>query len=735
MTIALTLLGIIAPSLVLVAALRRWIAPVPWSIVWLFIALTLAFQHGAVFTSQLPVPVDEVARGYPGRGVFGPVQPRNALTNDTVKLFLPWMHVVREELVAGRFPLWNRYAFSGYPLLANGESAPFSPFFLATLFVPLPKQIVAMAGLKIFVALLFGFLFLKREGVSNGAAAFGASIFAFSVFQTVFLYYSTTAVTALLPAALCALCRCIDVPRPSSVIFLALVIGALMANGHPESVLHIAMGAFVVLLIDFGFAKQKREWILGFRFALIGVAAGLALSAPAWVPVLEQVFVSTRYADLAGGRDFGRLPPTALWAIVSPNGFGNPLRGNWAWISNYSSVASSYVGLVTLACVVAAMFDRRASWKVRCWILAAAFLFIVAMEWGPTGQFLNQLPPFSITANDKLRFVACFLAAMVAAKTIDSRPRPLLLLIGALAVALPALYVYRVRPTLLRPVDLSGVAAVFVIAATALTTRFRPTLPWVALTASLIELFALNAPFNALVDGRYYKPRLLIVEALKQRAPSEPFRIAGFDWMMMPNEAALYGLEDVRGSDPMALSSYTSYLAQIAVDDPRFDVDRVTNVEDPAIDFLNVRFLLAEPGSMFGGRWRRVYRGPDGDLYENDRARPRFFSPSAVVEVLRSSPTDFALRITAREDTQVLSSQPFAPGWTARLGTSVPIELVQGAFIGFRVPRGLHTAELRYRPRSFYASLAFSAVTAGILTLWACYAGSRRRGTLLELTR
>lgn len=101
-----------------------------------FSHLTLAFLHGAVFTSNLPpVPVDEVARGYPYRAVVGEVTPRNPLTNDTVKLFLPWMDAAREELFALRAPLWNRYSFAGYPLLGNGESAPFSPLFLATLFV------------------------------------------------------------------------------------------------------------------------------------------------------------------------------------------------------------------------------------------------------------------------------------------------------------------------------------------------------------------------------------------------------------------------------------------------------------------------------------------------------------------------------------------------------------------------------------------------------------------------
>src|SRR5947209_648335 len=206
----MTFVGIVAPALLLVLCVRRWVADVPWKVAALFLALTLAFLGRAVFSTKLPVPVDEVARGYPWRGVFGDVQARNASTNDTVKLFLPWMQVAREELFHFRAPLWNRYSFGGYPLLGNGESAPFSPLFLATLFVPLPKQIVAMAGLKIFAALLFTWLFLKREQVSDGAAIFGAVVFAFSTVMTVFLYYSTASVVAFLPAAAFALLHAME---------------------------------------------------------------------------------------------------------------------------------------------------------------------------------------------------------------------------------------------------------------------------------------------------------------------------------------------------------------------------------------------------------------------------------------------------------------------------------------------------------------------------------------------
>src|SRR5688572_2956368 len=115
----MSLVGIVVPALLVALAMRRWFGPLPWSVVVTALALTLSFLHGALLPGKVPVPVDEVMRGYPYRGVFGAVESRNPLTNDTVKQILPWMQVGREELLHGRLPLWNRYQFSGYPLLGN----------------------------------------------------------------------------------------------------------------------------------------------------------------------------------------------------------------------------------------------------------------------------------------------------------------------------------------------------------------------------------------------------------------------------------------------------------------------------------------------------------------------------------------------------------------------------------------------------------------------------------------
>ncbi|HEU4887361.1 MAG TPA: hypothetical protein VFV49_05700, partial [Thermoanaerobaculia bacterium] len=343
----MTFLGIVIPALLLALALRRWFRPLPWSVIAISLALTLAFLHGAVFTKNVPVPLDEVMRGDPYRGIVGAVSPRNPLTNDTVKQILPWMQLAREELRHGRAPLWNPYQFSGYPLLANGQSAPFAPIFLATLFVPLPHQLVAMAGLKIFLALLFGWLFLRDEGVSTWAALFGSAVFTFSVFQTVYLYYPLTSVTSLLPAAVFAVRGCTRNREHRWIVLTALVTAAVASSGHPESAVHIGLACAIVLLLE------RRNVIR----PLLAAVIGLAIAAPAWVPVVDQALRSTRAASLAVA-PHATIRPVAAWLLLNPDGFGNPSRGTWQWIYNYAVVAPMYLGLLPLALAAAARKRR-----------------------------------------------------------------------------------------------------------------------------------------------------------------------------------------------------------------------------------------------------------------------------------------------------------------------------------------------------------------------------------------
>lgn len=759
--------GTVVPAFLLVAATRRWLEPVRWRSAAILFLLACCFVAPALLTSGLPVPVDEVARGYPYKGVFGDVTPKNALTNDTVKLFLPWMKVVREELFAGRAALWNRYSYSGYPLLANGESAPFSPFFLATLIVPLPAQIVAMAVLKIFVALLFGYLFLRLEKVGAVGATVGSAAFAFSMYQTVYLYYSAAAVSALMPASALAFLQIVRTGGRRWVVFAALVVASLLAAGHPESVLHVAIGTIVVLSIDLVSGGTDRTvWLRRFGLAIAAAALGLALSAPTWVPVLEQVLGSARLAEI---RTVERemtapFPPGMLWALVNPDAYGNPARGSWNWIFNYSIVASSFFGLIPLGLTLGSLFSR-CSRRDRAWAIGAVVVFLVSMNWTFIGNFFNSIPPLSIVSNDKMRFVAVFLGALATGRALQRirEGRGAVEAVSTAVVAAVAGYLFVAKvggPFGAYAIVSAAGAALFAVAVFA---RKGSPIP-AAIAAAVLgaELFVFAFPFNPTVERKYYAPQLPIIDAIRHHAPDEPFRIVGFDWVLLPNASAQYGLEDIRGSDPMAWAPYVDFFRAIQVPDETLDVRRVIAVDRPAVDFLNVQFLLTEPDQQVGDSWELVYAGADGKLYRNAEALPRFFLPSSLIgrtdrplpeqlgalrraaDVIvegkgsgslvaegaslwfrRMSPVSYRLTVDSPEPVFVASSEPALPGWKIESGgEAIPLRRVNGAFIGFDVPAGKTQLRVRYAPLSFTISvmIALAAFVALVGASW------RRRG-------
>lgn len=748
--IVLAVAGVVLPSLAVSLAVRTWFEPVSWRIIILCLAMSLAVVGRGVFTTGMPVPLDEVVRGYPYRGIFGEVTAQNYLTNDTVKQILPWMHTVREQLFAGRAPLWNPHLFSGYPLLANGQSAPFSPVFLATLFVPLPKQIVAMAGVKLFVALLFGFLLVRREGVSDWAALFGCVVFALAIFNNVFLYYPMTAVTLLLPAAAYGVLAALRSRRVAPHVLVAIVVASLLAGGHPESVVHVALA--VVLLIGIEWIapawSEQRFHLRDFLRVTMAAILGLLIAAPAWVPVVEQAIISVRVDSLRTTAAAPVFPATALWAMLNPDGFGNPARQNWSWIFSYTHVASLYLGLIVTALIPAAIVSKR---RQQLLIATCAVLFLVALKWGIAADLFYAVPPLSWVAHDRLRFVICFLLGIAVAVVVDrmTRRQIVLTVLTAFALLPASIYVLTVMKVrgLFRPELAVGVAALAVFGLCA-TVWPKRAARW-AFVLTAIELFVFNFAYNAVVDGRYYAPRLPIIEALKANARElhEPFRILGLDWVFLPNAAAQYGLEDIRGSDPMAWSDYGRFLRTAAVKDAWIeDVKRINDASHPIVDFLNVRYLLTEPEMDPGPQWELIYTGADGKLYRNRQYRSRFFvpemlrrsgalaempvvsgddfppvvvNPAAEVGVRRWSTTAYRLRARADAPAVVASSHPAMPWWTVEVGGQRARPLrINGAFLGFRIPAGSSEIVIRYLPWSYWGAVAVALSAAAGLIWW-----------------
>ncbi len=274
---------------------------------------------------------------------------------------------------------------------------------------------------------------------------------------------------------------------------------------------------------------------------------------------------------------------------------------------------------------------------------------------------------------------------------------------------------------------------------------------------------------------QFYPPTPLVQFLAK--AP-RPFRTLGEGPVLYPSTHVFAGIEDVRSHDPVERRDYVEFLDAACGYGPGAYFKHVANVNCPALDFLNVRYLVAGPGrGEPGPRWHRVYAAEDGTVFENVDVLPRVFAP----ERLRALPPGARLRdvvdtlswrteavvaedlrpATRAEDpeangparisdyrestnaalfrtdaapggTVVVASLVQDGGWTARdeTGRMLPTGRANGPFLAVAIPEGDHRIRLRYAPPGSRAGAAVTFGTAAALLAAAVAVRVRRSRSL-----
>lgn len=679
-----------------VAIARRAGADLPKRVAALFLVLVFGFLWRPLTQEVVIVPADVLKLVEPWSAERAPNRPpitkydvSNLNLHDVPMQIVPWMHQVRESWKRGEVPLWNASAGCGYPLMANGQSTPFSPFLLLTLPLPLGYAITAQGAMKLLLALVLTYLFCRRRW-SPLASAIAAIAYGFSTWMLTWLQFPIATAAALLPGVILAVERLMGgagaagAAAPLRSFPLAVfVFSVTVVSGHPETVFNIGL-----------IAALHGLWIANVRGLLRVIGAcvvAAVITSPYLVPFYEAVTRSQRFAEMQAPREV--IPPFSDRAsailLLQPRFFGElPIERPWG-PATLESVCG-FAGVLALASLVAAIFIRR-RWRSieTLYILAAIACFGIVLGWPLITQGFHAIA--GLAPAMRMRLGICWFAAILIAPAVD-HARRLPLLLGALAVAGAMLWVMQTTPF---PTDshratalLSLLPSLAVLAAIALSVVRREMLV-VAGALTFIELALAMARWNPILPARELSPRTPLIAQLE--AQRGLHRIAGLGGQVYPNTNAFFGLEDVRVHDPMAFAPYVDLLAERAGWNPADYYAKWTDADSPLLDRLNVKFVVTA----------------DGRVVENADARARFYSDDADVAITRASDTEYRLHIRAHRHALIASSIAAYPGWTAG---AFRLFAHDGPFVAFLVPPGEHDVTVRYRPRSFYWPLIPSAL-------------------------
>jgi hypothetical protein len=681
-----------------VYALGAWLARkrLPAHVAAIFAVLVFAFLWRPLTQPVVIVPADVLKLLPPWSELRAPGRPpitkydvSNLNLHDLPMQVVPWMHEVRESWRAGRVPLWSDAAGCGSPLMANGQSTPFSPFVLITLALPLGYAITAQAALKLLLALVLTFLFCRRRysvlGSTIAAIAFG-----FSTWMITWLQFPIATAAAFLPGVLMAVEDLLERRRFTLpvVVFVLTVL-----SGHPETVFNIGL-----------IAAAYGLWLArGGRGILRVIGASLVaacICAPFLVPFTEAIKRSQRFAELKtwdAATPFSDRASAAL--LLQPRFFGHLPIERPGGPTTLESICG-FAGVLSIASVIAAtiFIVRKRAWRSpeTLFVLGAVVCLGIVLGWPGITQLFHAMAGFAPAM--RMRLGLCWFASILIAAVIDwtRNESPVPLLLGTLAVAALMLFFMRTTPFPSESHRASALLSLLPSMCVLLALLHRRAIV-LAGALTVVELWLTMAHWNPVLPARELYPRTPLVAKLESLRG--PHRIAGLGGQMYPNVGAIWGLEDIRVHDPMAVDRYVTYLGWNRAD----YYAKLNDPNAPLFDRLNVRYIVSD--RELRGR-PLVYAGRDGFIYENPTAKARFYSDAAEVTIERASAELYRLRVKAKQHALVKSSVVNFPEWRS----SVPLFDADGPFIGFMVPPGEHVVDVEYRPRSFSHSLILAAI-------------------------
>jgi len=717
--------------------------------------------------------------------------PSNRLMPDIVAAFYPYYSLTKMELAEGNWPLWNRYELAGMPLIANAQTAVFYPPRLLHEIFDVPFATSLYILLKLWLCGITAYLCARGLRMGVHASRFASVAWMLCSYNVIWAYWSLPDESAWLPLVFLGAVRVLEGKTRQGGILVALSGTLLLFAGHPETAFTMAFGVGVYFFLRLAsYASNRKRVAQAIGAMVIAWGAAILVTSLQVVPLVEYIRHSLTYTVRDGGIAEPTILASTLSAIWVPRLYGTfPEFTYWgAGLLNSNIIIMFYTGLLVW---IFAWFGgvpiRESKGRAHFWALmgSSVFCLLIAFDLNEL-HVLNSIPPFNSTL--KVYFVSfpVFAMTLLGARGLDAwlassrAARGLYPLIPAIGI--PVVFLYFLMgfegPVLAmsgfqeyvnRQLMLALLLGIASIAVVLLGCAVKKT-SVVAATAIIIlavDLLIATRGMNPTMRKADVFPETELTKYLA--AFPAPTRFGVGEGGVVSGTFAPYGIEEWLGYDGLYPARIKQFQQKLA-DDVWRKAEPLYSVQYYLHDATYPPLFPLEDNP----EWFEHTTEHDGlQVYRNLRALPRArlvgsiktfenedeliagmakdeFDPATEAYVLRDDlPAQYTvaavadnqgsaefttyssvragIKVTANEDSLLVLSDAYYPGWTATLnGASIPIYPVYHAFRGVFVPKGEHVVEFTYFPASFRIGLAASSVTLVALLVWALVSLRRR---------
>jgi len=726
----------------------------------LLILISIIFFWKFFFKGLIPFPGDMLVGAYypwldhKWGGFVTSVPIKNPEITDVFSQIYLWKNLVTESIKSFKLPLWNQYSLSGYPLLANFQSAFLNPFnLLMIIFGPNNGW-----GLMVYCQFLFAslamFLFLKKIYKNNLPALAGAITYAYSGFMIAWSQFATAGFAMIwLPLIFLNIFEYFENKKVKNLLYLAPLYFLVMTSGHFQALVYSFV--FSSLFFIYKYLHQNHKNLKTILYFSISVIIGFFLMAVQLLPTLELTKLSVRFSeDYISQFNFGLLSLDRIITLFAPDYFGNPNTMNFWGTHNYFETIV-YSGVLSIIALIFSIYIYRKSKDEKFFVISAIITLLLSFN-TPLGKLIYTLnfPGLSTSAAGRINMIFVFCVSVLTAYFFDQISlhkfkNTLRFYWGYIAfvfiIALYTLIMYKlisIYPdlqqkyyiglrNLVLPVSIIGL--IFIVLAFIKNTRLKSIL---ILFIIILDLFRFSWKYTPFVNKEYFYPQTEITNFLQNQKGL--FRIEKEKGpLMTPNIWTAYNLSSPAGYDPMSLDSYSRFYKEYLNNEKNIintsRYSEIDNYDAEKLGEANVKYLLAlkydsidkisSDGNHLNYKinlkdWTKIYEYGSVVVLENTKFKPRIEinnpEDQKTISNINYSANQVSFNIISSKDNQnIILRDTWYPGWKAYVDNQeTNIDKYLDIYRNIKVDKGNHFIKFVYKPYSFYLGLKISLFSA-----------------------
>jgi len=618
-----------------------------WPIIFL-VVVWFIFSYPYFLNNKTPFPSEYLMNFFaPWSAYFGFSGPiKNNAMPDIITQIYPWKHLVIQSLTHGQIPLWNPFSFSGTPLMANYQSAVFSPFNLLFFILPFIDSWSILVLLQPLLAGLFMYLFSRSLFQSKAAGVISAISFMFCGFITTWMGYATLGYSILfLPLALYAIEKYFTTSNKIFLLVLSISIPLSFFSGHFQISIYFLIFIIIYLFYKTLSTKQIKKGAKAYLFLFFG----FLLTLPQLIPSIESYLQSFRSEIF---QKTEAIPWQYLATLIAPDFFGNPVTRN-DWFGHYAEW-NGYIGIIPLMLAVYSISIKKFTRTFFLFIIAILAL-ILALNTPILGLIVSlKIPVLSTSAASRIIVIFSFVFSVLAGfgfdrLVSDHKERKIkriclwlgvfflfFILLWAIVIfkfAFPLDKLVIARQNLILP-SIIFFLSVLIIASSILTRK--------KVILFLLIFFIVFDLLRFAIKWQSFDPKDLVFQSTPLAAKMS---------MLLTNERYLggsgayfsnyYGLPSVEGYDALYIRSYGQFIASLQTgkltDSSRSVVEFPNNglFTQKATNLLGIKYIVHKisdgqapwvfPFWNNPKQFILIYKDQKYEIYKNNLAFPRTF--------------------------------------------------------------------------------------------------------------